>query len=201
SAQVRDLDGLDRVRRLEAEYLAVEAQLRLRGANDVLRAAEAVLLALEFQISDRYAALAQRGHDTARLLGRNDTIFAPLEGDERCLEALEVVDGRARVIRGFALRQRRNELVEIAAFELVGIAREREQLAHPAVIGACPKGIRERERGESRESTGTAAADRGAFRVDASAPGEVTNGVDNVLEVHDAPPAVETVTVLAAEAR
>src|SRR5437762_10870543 len=95
--EVLDGDGLDLfiVRQLEAEQLGEERQLALQGPDDVGRLAEAVLLTLEGEVGDRDALGPQCVHDHLRLVRRHDGVLQALEHDERSVEAVQVVDGRA----------------------------------------------------------------------------------------------------------
>src|SRR5438093_1526359 len=80
------------VGRVEAEDPRVEVKFSAQRLLDGLRAAEAVLLAFERQVSDRDALLPQRFHDDLRLVRRHHLILKALKHDHRRFEPVHVVN-------------------------------------------------------------------------------------------------------------
>src|SRR5688500_3958907 len=72
----------------EAEDLRIERRLRLEGAANVGRLAEAVALALERQVGVRDAPLPQGSDDLFRLRLWHDLVVAALEDEQRLAEAV-----------------------------------------------------------------------------------------------------------------
>src|SRR5207248_7677145 len=73
--EVVDRHRFDRVGQREAEDLGVEIELAFERSLDVLRDAEAVLLALEGDVGDRQALLAEGGDDQLRLVRRDNLVL------------------------------------------------------------------------------------------------------------------------------
>src|SRR6266545_4822597 len=118
-SQVLDRHGFDLVGEIEAEDAAVEVQLGLEGAADVLGPAEAVLLALEGQVG---------------------------VGDALQVEGARHLLGLAGQLRG--LRIGTDQAVEVARLELVGVPGERLDVSHAEVARAGREGVVEGERAQ-----------------------------------------------------
>ena len=79
----------------EVEDPRVKVQLGIQGALDILRLAEAVLLALIFQVGHRQLLGAHGLEHLARLFGRDHFILGALEEDQRAVELVGEMDRRA----------------------------------------------------------------------------------------------------------
>src|SRR5437588_11811874 len=73
--RVLDPDRLEVVRRLEAEHLRQEREVRLQGPLDALGAAETVPFALEGDVGVRDTAPRERFDDDLRLRRRDDLVL------------------------------------------------------------------------------------------------------------------------------
>ena len=98
------------------------------------------------------------------------------------------------------LRVRPDQPVEVARLELVGLLDERLEVADPEVADARRERVAERDRAERRVAAGAAAADREALAVDDPLLGEPAGAGDAVVDVDDAPLALEALAVVAAVA-
>src|SRR6478672_6121330 len=76
--EVLHLNGLDVLVEGETEHLRVERELRVQCPAEVLGPAEAVLLAVEEQVGDRYALRPECRDDRLRLGGRHDRVLGSL---------------------------------------------------------------------------------------------------------------------------
>src|SRR5262245_39882654 len=124
-------------RQARPEHLdRVEVELGVETALDVAGLAEAVLLAGEQEIADRIALAPERRDHRFGLVRRHDRVLLALEEDHRFREPIRVIKRRALAIPGFLLRIRPDQPVEIARFELVGVARERGHVADAVVARA-----------------------------------------------------------------
>src|SRR2546421_663396 len=191
---------LIRMERGEADYLAVERQLRLERAHDAFRLAKAVLLALELEVGDGHTLRSEGCDNGARLTWRDDFVFQSLKGDQRCVEAAEMMDRRARFVDRPPLRQRRDETIQVAAFELVRIAGESLEVADPVIVRSRLEYVVKGQCREHREAARTSAPDGGAVAIDKPPGDDVLDGGDHVARVYDSPIAVEALAVSASEA-
>src|SRR5665811_1876385 len=133
--EVVDRHRLDRAGRLEAEDAAVEVELGLERAPDRRGAPKAVLLALEQQVGDRQALGARGAVHGLGLARRHRLVLGALQQDERARQALGEVDRRALAIEVRALGPRADQRIEVARLELVGVARQRREVADAEVAG------------------------------------------------------------------
>src|SRR5262249_57306014 len=67
------------------------------------------------------------------LFRRQNGVLAPREEDPRLREPIRVIERRALAIARFLLRIRSDQPVEIARLELVGVARERGDVAYAVI--------------------------------------------------------------------
>src|SRR4029077_14700599 len=93
-----------------------------------------------------------------------------------------------------------NQPIEIARLELVGVARERGDVADAVIARAALEEIAERERRERGIDAGAAAADDATLAVDAPALGEEPGAADAVVDIVHTPTEMQAVAVGAAEA-
>src|SRR5260370_10642733 len=87
--EILDRHRLDRIGHGEAKNLRIEIELGLERAFDVLRHAEAVLLALERQVGHRESFLAPRIADEFRLGGPHGLVLQPREADYGRRDAID----------------------------------------------------------------------------------------------------------------
>ena len=91
--QVLYTNGFDGLRQVEAEDARVEEELAVQGALDVLRAAEAVLLALEGDVGDGETFSLQGLEHRLGLVRGNYLVLEALKEHDRARESLRVVEG------------------------------------------------------------------------------------------------------------
>ncbi len=84
-----------------------------------------------------------------------------------------------------------DQAVEIARLELVRVLGQRFEIADAVVARAGFENVAEGQRAERRVAAGAAAADRQAVAVDFAAFDEIARAVDAIIDVDDAPLAVE----------
>src|SRR5688572_18981406 len=197
SVKELNLERLEVVGQGEAEDLGIERRLRLERAADVGRLAEAVAFALERQVGVRNAPLPQGSDDLFGLRLWHDMVVAALEDEQRFAETVDVVDRRALVVQREGLRIRPDQLVHVARLEFVRLARERLDVAHAEVGSAGGEDVVERQRAQGGVAAGAAATNRHARWIDITTLRQVARGIDAVVDVIDAPRAVELAHVLA----
>ena len=186
--------------RCEAEDLPVEIELTFEGAPDILRTTEPMPLAGEDHQRHRQTAGRHRLVHRLRLIGRHHRVFASLEEDQWLGEAVQVVDRRALHVDVFPLGISPDETVEVAGLEFVGVGRHRLQIADAEVAGAGAEEIAERQGGERRVATGAPAANGGAIGIDQTALDQILGAVDVIIDVDDAPGAIQPLAVWTAVA-
>ena len=135
-AQIGDLNWRKSVRRRESEHPRIEVILPLQRLLNILRLAEAVLLAGEFEEGDGQAFALERVGHAAGLVGRDDAVFKPLEEDDRAGETVKVVDRRALPVQVGALRVGADEPIHVMRLEFVRVLRERFAVADAVVARA-----------------------------------------------------------------
>src|SRR6202045_2212016 len=185
----------------DPEHLGgVEIKLRIEATLDGGGPAEAVLLAGEEEIGDRIALAPERLDHDLGLVGRHDRILLPLEEDHRLGQALRMKERRALAIERLLLRVGSDQPVEIARFELVGVAGKRSRIAHAVIARPARKEVAERERRERGVAAGAAAADHAAPTVDAPVLGQEACAGDAVVHIDHAPAQMQSIAVGATEA-
>ena len=105
------------------------------------------------------------------------------------------MDRRARDVEIAPFRIGADEPVEIARLELVGVFGQSFQIADAVVAGAGFEYVAESQRAQRRVAAGAAAADRQAVAVDFAALGEIARAVGAVVDVDNAPVAVQSFTI------
>ena len=106
-----------------------------------------------------------------------------------------MVDRRARAVDGGGLRPGPDQAVEVAALELVGVARQRLEVADPVVAGAGPEQVVEGQRAERGVAAGAAAGDGETARVGPALGDQEARGVHAVQDVDLAPAPLEALAV------
>ncbi len=101
---------------------------------------------------------------------------------------------RSRYVVG-GLRVRSDETVHVARLELVRVPRQRLEVADAELADAGGEDVAEGQCRERRVAAGAAALDREALRVDVAALDEEAGGGDAVVDVDDAPAALESPAV------
>ena len=96
-------------------------------------ACEPVRLALEGDVRVRDAVRGQVRRDGFGLRGRDDRVVEPLQQQHRAGGVVHVPDRRPLGVQRLALRQRPDQPVEIAGFEVVRLRREPAQVGHAEV--------------------------------------------------------------------
>src|SRR5262249_33205706 len=158
-----------------------------------------MLLAREQEIADRIALAPRRLNYAFCLVRRHDGVLLPLEEDHRLCEPIRVIERRALAIARFLLWIRSDQPVEIARLELMGVARERGDVAHAVMASPALKELAEGQRCQSRVAAGAAAADDASLAVDPSLRGEAPRAGDAIVAVDHAPFQWKTGAVGAAE--
>src|SRR5262249_43959016 len=139
------------------------------------------------------------------LVGEDDAILEPLEKDDRTRQPVGVVDGRPLAVELLARGEGGDEDVLVARLELVVVAAARlagqaHEVADAVVGGAGLEQVAGGERAQRGVAAGAAAGDGQARPVDLAARDEVAGAVFTVLDVDDAPLALEPIAVGAAVA-
>src|SRR6266516_5167084 len=181
------------------DFDRIEGEFRVEAALNVAGLPEAMLLAREQEIADRISLAPQCLDHTFSLVRRHDGILVPLEEDHRLREPIRVIERRTLAIARFLLWIGSDQPVEIARLELVGVARERGDVAHAVIAGPALKEVAEGQRRQSRVAAGAAAADDASLAVDPSVRGEEPRAGDAIVDVDDAPIALQTVAVRTTE--
>src|SRR5215475_8596707 len=125
-----------------------------------------MLLAREQEIADWIALAPQRLNHAFWLVRRHDGVLLPLEEDHRLREPFRVIERRAFAVARLLLWIRSDQPVEIARLELVGVARERGDVAHAVIAGPALKEVAEGQRRQGRVAAGAAAADDASHGID-----------------------------------
>ena len=159
------------------------------------------MLALELDVGDRAPARARRGHDGAALLRRHDLVLRALEGDQRAVQCVEVIQRAALAVHRQALGQRCDQAIGVAALELVRVLGERDEVRHAEVVDPGAEAVGPREQGQHRVAARAATAHGHSRGVDAPGGRQRIDGRHRVLHVHHAPGAVQVLAVGAAKPR
>src|SRR6202165_5059178 len=199
--QVLDRHRLDRISEWEAEDLRIEVELALERALDVLRDAEPVLLALEGDVGHRQPLLAERRNDEFSLVGRHDLVLQPLEEDHGRRDPIDGVDRRALAIDVSILRPPAQEALVVHGLELVRVFVKHLQVADAEMARPGFEEIRGGQGSQHGVAAGAPTGDRHPVAVDQATFDQVAGTVDGVIDVDDAPLAVEPLPVLAADPR
>src|SRR5260370_1372372 len=104
--------------------------------------------------------------------------------------------GRAFAVEIGTLGIGADQPVEIARLELMGVAGQRGDIADPVIAGAAPEYIV--AAGERRQygiAAGAAAGDDGALAIRETFADDMPGGVDAVIDIDDAPSALEPLAV------
>src|SRR5437868_8689663 len=131
--EVLDRHRLDRICQREAEDFRIEVELCFKRAFDVLRHAEAVLLALERKVSHRQSFLTEGIDDDLRLVGRHDLVLQPLKEDHGRRDAIDRVDRGALAVDVPILRPSAQQALVVHRLELVRVAVKVLQVADAEV--------------------------------------------------------------------
>ena len=102
---------------------------------DVLGDAEAVLLALERDVGDRQAFLAEGVDDQLRLVRRDDLVFQALKENHRCRDPIQEVNRGPLSIDVPLLGPAADQTLVVHRLKLVGVAVEDLQVADAEVAG------------------------------------------------------------------
>src|SRR5262249_60647306 len=121
------------------DFDRIEGEFRIEAALNVAGLPEAMLLAREQEIANRIALAPQRLNHAFCLVRRHDGVLLPLEEDHRLREPINMIKRRALAIARFLLRIWSDQPVEIARLELMGVARERGDVAHAVMASPALK--------------------------------------------------------------
>ena len=177
-----------------------ERVLGLERGDDRLGPPETVALALEGQVGVRDALGEQRVDHHLGLVRGHDGVVESLEDDHGGAEPVRVVDGRPGPVDVLVVGPPAHQAIEIPGLELVGVGRQRGEVADAVATGPGREHVVERQGREHREAAGAAATDRQTLAVDLAPPTRWRAAGDAVLDVGDTPCAVEGSHVVAAVA-
>src|SRR5262245_41480874 len=110
-----------------------------------------------------------------------------------------MIEWRALAIPCFLLGIGSDQRVEIARLELVGVARERGDIAYAVIARPALKEVAEGQRRQGRVAAGATAADDASLAVDPSVRFEEPGAGDAIVDINHAPIQLETVAVGAAK--
>src|SRR5262249_5346272 len=139
------------------DFDRIEGELRIEAALNVASLPKPMLLAREEEIAARIAVAPQCLDHTFCLVRRHDGVLVPLEEDHRLRQPIRVIERRALAIPRFLLRIGSDQPVEIARFELVGVAGERRYVADAVIARPTLKEAAQGQSRQSRVSPGAAA--------------------------------------------
>ena len=153
-------------------------------------------LALVQAIRVRDPLASERTHDAFRLRRRHHVIVGALQDQHRCREQVDEIDRAACAIDVLGLGPRPDERVLVARLELVRvIGGEGHQIGDPVEGRARREHIGERQSAHRRVPAGAATTDEEAFAVGVATLDQERGGVHAIVQVHDAPVAVQPLTV------
>src|SRR5262249_46067484 len=158
-----------------------------------------MLLAREQEIANRIALAPQRLNHAFCLVRRHDGVPLPRKEDHRLREPISMKKRRALAIARFLWRIWSDQPVEIARLELMGVARERGDVAHAVMASPALKEVAEGQRRQGRVAAGAAAADDASLAVDPPLRCEEPRAGDAIVDLDHAPIQLQTVAVSAAE--
>src|SRR6266508_5209458 len=181
--EILDLDRLQLVRRLEAEDLREEGEVRLERPLHVRRLTEAVALSLEGDVRVRDTALSERLDDHLGLCRRHDLVVEPLQQQQGSGERVGLVDGRAFAIGGDRLGTRADEVVVVVRLELVRVLVEGDEISDAVVRRPSRELVADREREQRRVAARAAALDLDTGRIDVAVFREIAHCRCTVLDV------------------
>src|SRR3990170_1039447 len=200
-SEVLDLELRHVVSWFEAENLSIERELCLERADDVLGLAEAVPLALEEEIRVRDAAFPQGTNDELGLRRRHHLVVGALENEHRRRDPVDEMDRAALAVRLDRLGVRADERVLVLQLELVRLSpAELLEVGDAEVRRTRGEHVREGNGADSRVAAGAATRDQQTIRVGFASVDEVARRIHTVLEIDDAPLAVEALPVRASVA-
>ena len=110
------------------------------------------------------------------------------------------MDRRARQIQRLGLRRGADQVLVVAGLEFVRILVQAFQVGHAVITGAGLEDIVERQRAQRRQAAGAAAADDQALTIGQAAFDQVARAGDAIIDIDDAPLALERVAISPAEA-
>src|SRR5215831_5448551 len=134
--QVVYMDRIDLVCKIESENPRVEIQLAVERSLDVLGLAKSMLLALEWNISDRQPLCFYGGIHHLGLVWRYDLVLQALKQNDRARQAIGEMNRGAPNIEFSPLGVGRDETVAVARLEFVALFLQRFEIADPVVAGA-----------------------------------------------------------------
>ena len=102
---------------------------------------------------------------------------------------------RARLIDILAFRVGPDQIVRVTGLELMGVARQRFEVADPVMARPGPKRIAKSQRAQGRISPGAAAGNRQPLGIDLAAGDQVVRAVDTVVHIDYPPLAVQTLPI------
>src|SRR6266536_425560 len=136
------------------DFDRIEGEFRIEAALNVAGLPEAMLLAREQEIAHRIALAPERLDHAFCLVRRHDGVLVPLEEDHRLRQPIRVIERRALAIARLLLRIGSDQPVEIARLELVGVARQRGDVAHAVIASPALKEVVEGQRRQGRVAAG-----------------------------------------------
>ena len=148
-------------------------------------------LALEREVGVRDPVGLEGRDDRLGLVGRHDLVVEALQDQDRAGDLVEVVDRRSLAVEGDRLGIRPDEPVVVARLELVRVGRQALEVADAEPADAGREHVPEGQRGKRRVAAGAPAFDGKAVRVDVAALDEEPRRGDAVVDVDDAPLAIE----------
>ena len=146
----------------------------------------------------RHVARAQRLHDGVGLVTRHDLVDVALEDGDRVDELVRVEYGRTLAVDVRGGGQRAQQHVEIARLELVRLHRQAELVGH--AVETDPRAEEAgviHQRLQDGEAARAAAHDDQALAICQAAARQMLRAAERVLDVADAPVAVEALHVVA----
>ena len=148
----------------------------------------AVTLALVHMVDVRRSVVFECFHDHVRLGLRDDTVDSPLKYRQRSADLCCVEYGGAGSIDRGCLRERTQQRVGVAAFELVRLGRQMKLVGHAVQTdtrGECLGMVDNRV--QYSKAPSAASHDDCLSRINAAGVGQEFRPADGILDIADAP--------------
>ena len=154
-----------------------------------------MLFARKQHIGDRQPFRPEGRHHQRGLIRRDDLVFRALEDDQRTRELLGKMNRRARDIDVPSFRVGSDQIVRVARLELMGVARQRFEVADPVMTRPGPKRIAKGQCAQGRVSSGAAAGNSQPLGIDLAAGDQIVRPVDAVVHIDNPPVAVQALPI------
>ena len=154
-----------------------------------------MLFARKQDIGNRQPFLPEGRHHQFGLIRWDDLVFRALEDDQRTRELLGKMNRRARLIDVLSLRVGSDQIVRVAGLELMGVARQRFEVADSVMARPGPKRIAKGQCTQGRIAPGAAAGNGQPLGIDLATGDQIVRTVDAVVHIDNPPVAVQALAI------